>query len=113
MRIEEFDFLPPTGVNFSTVGELSSKELSNVLCRIVRYLDSNNCSETLRTYDDWLEHDGLHFYRRSVSIKEVIDVVCSPGSMIAAMPGDFNVFIGIADKNRRFYLRFYLDQDDT
>lgn len=107
------EFTKPEGINFSCAQEISAVELSKVLCRIVSFVQWLEPYIKLERYDDWWEHDGLHFYRNSISFDALFKLVNSPKSLLDEMPGDFQVFVGIAPENHSWYLRFYLDWDET
>lgn len=106
------EFIKPQGINFSCEEEISADELSKVLCQIVSFVQKLEPYTKLKRYGDWWEHDGLHFYRSSISFDELFKLVNSSNSLWEAMSGDFNVFTGIAPENYSWYLRFYLDWDN-
>jgi hypothetical protein len=66
----------------------------------------------LYRYEDWWEHDGMHFRRESIDIHRLFEIVKSPQSSLEAMPGDLDVFVGIGPENNTWYLRFYLAWDE-
>lgn len=109
------EFVEPQGVNFSSVDDLSATDLSGALFKIVNFIRQLDSYSKFEKYDDWREHDGLHFHRKSISPAELLRIIDSPESLSAAMPGDFYVFIGIAPIDNSWYLRFYLDDknDET
>ncbi len=106
------NFTKPIGINFRSAGELSAPELARLLCRIASYLQNIEPYIKLHRYDDWWEHDGLHFHKSPINFDELFYIVNSPRSLLEAMPGDDFVCIGIAPYNSSWYLRFYLDWDD-
>ena len=106
-------FVKPKGINFLSINVLSAVELSNVLCKTVSFIQQLEPYAKLKRYEDWWEHDGLHFYRDSINLEEFFKIVHSPKSILEAMPGDFEVFVGIAPENNIWYLRFYLDWDEN
>lgn len=116
MKIEKLrimsEFIKPKGVNFSCSKELSAIELSKVLCKTASFIQQLKPYAKLKRYDDWWEHDGLHFYRESINFDQLFSIINSPKALLEAMSGDFNVFVGIAPENNSWYLRFYLDWDD-
>jgi hypothetical protein len=105
-------FIKPKGVNFSCTKELPAVKLSKILCRTTSFIQQLEPYAKLERYDDWWEHDGLHFYRKSIKIEELFTIVNSPKSLLESMPGDFDVSIGLAPENQSWYLRFYLDWDE-
>jgi hypothetical protein len=105
-------FVAPEGINFSSAEDLSAHDLSEALIKIVDFIQQIDSSKKFESYDDWWEHDGLHFYRNSISPAELLRIVSSPESLSQAMPGDFCVFIGIAPADNSWYLRFYLNDED-
>ena len=104
-------FIKPKGINFSSTEDLSAIELSKVLCRTASFIQNLEPYTELERYDDWWEHDGLHFHRGKITFDELFKIINSPKNLLEGMSGDFDVFIGIAPKNNSWYLRFYLDWD--
>lgn len=100
------------GINFSIVNEISAFDLSKLLCKITNFLQTISPDGKLEQYDDWLEHDGLNFHKKSIDFNELFSIIQTPQNIYDAMPEDFNVFIGIAPQNKIWYLRFYLDIDE-
>ena len=100
------------GTNFSSPSELSAVELSKALCRISSFVQSIDPYIKLDRYDDWWEHDGLHFRRNRLTVEDLFSLVGTPRSVLESMSGDEDVFVGILDTNRSFYLRFYLTWSD-
>lgn len=102
----------PQGINFSS-HTLSAPQLARALCRTASFIqDIEPHGLKLQKYHDWWEHDGLHFGKGTMSLHELFEMVSSPRSLLAAMPGDECVFIGIAPDSHVWYLRFYLSWDD-
>lgn len=106
------EFVIPKGTNFSCVEELSAVDFSKVLLKIIHFIQQLDSYSKFERYDDWWEHDGLHFYRNSISCEDLLKIVSSPESLSEAMPGDWYVFIGIAPIDNLWYLRFYLSDED-
>jgi hypothetical protein len=106
------EFVEPKGINFSSVEDLSATELSEALSKIVGFIQRIDLYKNFEQYADWREHDGLHSHRNSIGFEELRRIVGSPTSLSAAMPGDFDVFIGIAPPDNSWYLRFYLNDED-
>ena len=110
---EQTSFPSLKGTTFFCANSLTAVELSGILCRIAQFIQTIAPYSKLERYDDWLEHDGLYFFRRKISVEDLFDIVHSPRSLLESMPGDFDVFIGISDQDTSFYLRFYLDWDEN
>lgn len=98
------------GINFSTVGEISALDLSELLQKTVSFLKKFSPVVNIEQYDDWWEHDGESFHKKSICFDEFFSLIQTPQNIYDAMPEDFNVFIGIAPRNKSWYLRFYLDR---
>ena len=107
------NFTKPKGINFSCLDDLAATELSIALCKTASFIQQINPYDKLYRYNDWWEHDGLHFYREVISVEKLFDLVNSPKSLLEAMTEDFNVFNGIAPKDNSWYLRFYLEWDEA
>ena len=106
-------FNAPQGINFSSK-VLSAPDLSRALCRTVSFVqDIQPYGVELQRYDDWWEHDGLHFPKGAISLHELFEIVKSPQSLLAAVPDDDFVFVGVAPDSQLWYLRFCLAWDDT
>lgn len=101
-----------SGINFST-DEIRAADLSNLLCKIVSFLQNLSPYEKLEQFDDWWEHDGLNFHKRTIAFQTLLDIVVTPKNIFEEMPEDFNVFVGIFSHNKLWYLRFYLDCDEN
>lgn len=106
------EFKKTKGINFSCVEEISANDFSIALSKIVKFIKNLASFQKLERYDDWWEHDGLHFYRSSITLQDLFNIVSSPKSLSEAMTGDWYVFIGIAPVNNDWYLRFYLNDED-
>jgi hypothetical protein len=107
------EFIEPKGINFSCSKEIDSNELSNNLGFIVDFLEKINPNDQLHQFDDWWEHDGLHFYRGKTNFDELKKIVSISGLMQEFKLGNFDVFIGIAPIENNWYLRFYLDEEEN
>ncbi len=106
-------FVKPKGINFSCFEEIPIQELSENLLQIISFLTQIHPKLELNRYEDWWEHDGLHFYRGKVDFDELQRTVTSDRLLQEFKLGDFDVFIGIAPKNNSWYLRFYLDNEEN
>jgi hypothetical protein len=106
------DFIKPTGINFRCVDTLPAPDLARLLCRMVAFLQDIEPYAKLRRYNDWWEHDGLHFYKSPIDFNDLFGIVRSPRSLLEAMPGDEDVLVGMAPQGNSWYLRFYLCWDE-
>jgi hypothetical protein len=106
-------FTKPKGTNFSTGGNLPADILSKALCKTVSFLQTIAPYVKLHRYEDWWEHDGLHFSRGVITFDDLFSVVRSPRALLEAMPGDEDVFIGLAPEDSSWYLRVCLSWDDN
>jgi len=106
------DFQVPDGSNFATSDDIPAAELSKILRNVSAFLQSISPYGKLERYDDWWEHDGLHFYRSALSFEELFEIIHSPRSLLESMPGDFYVFVGVYSKQIPFYLRIHVDWND-
>ncbi len=102
-------FRKPEGVNLSLGRDVPAALLAQALCRAVAFVqDTEPDGAPLQLYHDWWEHDGLHFHRRNITLHHLFEMVQSPRTLLAAMPGDEDVFVGVAPDSGGWYLRFYL-----
>jgi len=90
------NFEKPKGTNFRCSEALGAAELAKLLCKIVIFLQNSEPYAKLQRYDDWWEHDGLHFYKSPIDFRQLFAIVRSPESLLEAMPGDDYVFVGIS-----------------
>ena len=103
---------PLAGINFSST-VLSAPELARALCRTAGFIQEIEVhGNRLLKYDDWWEHDGLHFFKGAITFHELFEIIKSPQSLLQAMPGEEAVFVGVASHSQSWYLRFYLSWDD-
>ena len=78
-----------------------------MLQRIARFLqDLQTSSPELCRYDDWWEHDGLHFEKGPASFHDLFAMVATPRSIFETTPDDHEVSIGISPRDGAWYLRF-------
>lgn len=106
------NFVKPQGINFSSP-QLTAKDLSIALCRIVSFIQNQELYDVdLKKYEDWWEHDGMHFYKRTIDFHDLFRCIDSSRALLEAMPGENNVFVGIAPQSNNWYLRFYLEWDE-
>lgn len=108
------NFIAPEGTNLRSGFHLRAALLSDALSQTVEFLRniSDGDSQLFR-YDDWWEHDGLHFPRKDgiINFDVLSSLVEMPEAIKAAMTGEYNVFIGVAPPSFQWYLRFYYDTD--
>ena len=106
-------FVKPRGVCFLFDGELPAPILSNILCRILNFLQDVAPYTKLQHYEDWWEHDGLHFHRGLIDFDALYGMVNSPQNLLASTPADAYVFVGVAPDDSSWYLRFRAEWDDA
>lgn len=109
---ESDPFRPPNGMNFRCQEQLSVAAASASLCQIASFLQNVALANQLLKFDDWWEHDGLHFMRDQLDIHGLFRVVESGRSIFEATPQDEYVCVGIAPLDRRWYLRFRSEWDE-
>ncbi|MEQ8856274.1 MULTISPECIES: hypothetical protein [Gimesia] len=112
IKPEDQGFQPPGGVNFSTEEFVPLNKLSNALCKIAAFLQNDLHVTQLVRYDDWWQHDGLHFRKADCDIHGLFAMVQTPRSLLLSMPGDELVYVGIAPPDSSWYVRFYVCWDD-
>jgi hypothetical protein len=105
-------FIRPKGTNFRCADALTAKDLAKALCCVARFLQEVEPYEKLERYDDWWEHDGLHFDRASVDFNQLFAMINSPRALLESVPGDEHVFVGVAPVAGGWYLRFRVEWDD-
>lgn len=105
-------FTAPTGINYHCSKDIPIALLSQALCRVSAFIQSLDSNAQLLRYEDWWEHDGLHFERGTVDLRGLFELVESPRALVASMQGDERVFVGIASSDASWYLRFYVSWDD-
>jgi hypothetical protein len=106
------DFRPPQGVRFTPEAECSVAAVSRDLCRIAAFLQSLSPFSKLLQYEDWRDHDGLHFERRKIDFHGLFQLVQTPRALLEATPVDVDVYVGILAEDRSWYLRFRTEWDD-
>lgn len=107
------EFVRPRGRNVRCARELPATALSEVLCRIASFLQTLAPYTRLERYDDWWEHDGLHFHRGSLGFSKLFAMISSPRALLEAVPGDDQVVVGVGRADGSWYLRFRLEWDDA
>ena len=108
------NFVPPHGTNIRSEQRLALDVVSRALTGTVRFLrDIGPPEGRLIRYDDWWEHDGLHFNRPDgdIDFAALARMVETPDALRAAMDGNNDVYAGVAPMDFKWYLRFYHRQD--
>ena len=82
------------------------------MCRIVNFLQGVAPYTKLQHYEDWWEHDGLHFHRSPIDFDALYGMINSPRNLLASTPADAYVFVGVAPDDNSWYIRFRLEWDD-
>lgn len=103
---------PPEGTNFSCQYPVPIASLSGDLCKIAAFLQDKFPHDTLQRFDDWWQHDGLHFEKGTLDWHGLFAIVGSPKGIYESMSGDDDVRIGVASSDGKWYLRFYASWDD-
>ena len=105
-------FSPPDGITFSTSEEVPVFDLCVLLRRISIFLRGVSSPSTdLFLYDDWWQHDGLHFSRGTITFDDLSAMVETPRALFEATPDEHAVFVGIAPRDAGWYLRFRVESD--
>lgn len=103
--------MAPSGICLS-FGEMSAKDLCIVLRAIARFLQELAPYVKLRTFNDWWEHDGLHFPAEDIEIDELFERFGSVKNLFEWVPNDDEVFAGVAPEDSGWYLRYRIEWDD-
>ena len=101
-------FQEPSGINFRPAMPILIKEMEDTLPLIWRFVSAKDPSPILLRYEDWWQHDGLHFEKGKITREVFSKMIGSKGEIIKSMSGDFNVRIGIASPKMEWYLRYYV-----
>ncbi|MGD9161137.1 MAG: hypothetical protein PVG39_22155 [Desulfobacteraceae bacterium] len=101
----------PKGIAYCGNGPLEI--ITKDLLKIAAFLQSIMLfgPDRLIRYDDWWEHDDLHFKKGRTDLHELFTILKTPRTLYDSMPGDDDVFIGIGPEDESWYLRFYVDWD--
>lgn len=105
-------FIHTVGVTFHTTRSQSASLVSKWLCDIVAFLHRHRFLGSLERFDDWLEHDGLHFKRGQIDVHQLFDIIGSVRSLLEACPEDEEVCIGVAPEGGEWYLRIRVEWDE-
>ena len=106
------DFQPIDGVCF-WCEPMPAALLSPLLCDVAAFLQQLDPHAELTRFDDWLEHDGLHFFFGPTDFSRLFACVGSPRDLLDATPEDDYVYCGFEDSARRWYLRFRVEWDEA
>lgn len=105
-------FSPPQGITFRTEDEIAITDLCPLLRQVAVFLQGLQLSSpALRLYQDWWEHDGLHFERHVITFHDLFAMVETPRAIFEATPDEHEVFVGVAPEDTRWYLRFRAEWD--
>jgi hypothetical protein len=106
------NFKEPYGVNFRLAHEVPLGTLRDLLEAVFNFLKPRDASANLFRYDDFWEHDGLHFLKDKLTWEKFKASFREDSGIVESMPGDFNVKVGISPPTMNWYLRYYVDLDD-
>ena len=106
------DFKIPIGINFDCLEEQSIETLSVVLCLIAEFLQGKESNTSLFQYEDWLEHDGLIYYKGKIDFHAFFKIIGTPEQLLKSMQGDEYVHVGVLSTDPSWYLRFYVYWND-
>lgn len=106
------EFVRPDGTCIFSLEAIDAAELSVLLRTIVSFLQLRDPYVRLHRYEDWWEHDGLHFHRDLLDFDRLFALVNSPKSLVESTPPDDLIFVGIAPKNNQWYLRYRVEWND-
>ena len=102
----------PKGVTFSSRDCVAIEELRAALIRIARYLQEKAPHQPLIQYEDWWQHDGLHFEKKRIQLSDLFFYLSTNKSLLESVSEDFEVRVGISDTDHRWYLRYIVDWDE-
>ena len=103
----------PTGTTFSSSRDVPLSTLRLDLLRIARFLQDKVTSSQLIQYDDWWQHDGLHFDKKRISLSDLFAYLETNKTLHESVPDDFEVRVGISDERTSWYLRYIVDWDES
>jgi hypothetical protein len=106
------EFVKPSGVCFSFEVGMPASQLSRVLCKIASFLQEADPYVSLHRYDDWWEHDGLHFKQGRLDINQLFQLVNTSKNLLESTPADESVFVGITPDDNAWYLRYRVEWDE-
>ena len=99
----------PKGIMFYLEEYIPISNLRDILLKITRFIQGKELFNKLCRYDDWWEHDGLHFEKGKIEIGGIFQILKSNRSLYESMPGDDFVRIGISNNEKTWYLIFFVD----
>lgn len=105
-------FVPPIGACYFTDDVVKVEELRLALRDIVPIFRNAEPFAKLKLYDDWWEHDGLHFDRGPLDFDSLFSLIRSNQSLLDSTPSDDFVYVGIAPEDNSWYLRYRVEWDD-
>jgi len=103
----------PNGISFCADGSpllVVVHDLKYVV-RFIQGICDDTQAFSLKFYEDWWEHDGLHFFKTTIGLRELWGMIESPKSLLSAMTGEELVFLGVSDQDNTWYLRFTADTE--
>ena len=97
---------PPIGTTFESDVEAPLDAVIQAANHILAFLQAQNIAPIgLCRYDDWFEHDGLHFRGTKIEFSDAFGLFQTPMSLFEATPDEDLVCIGIAPESNDWYLR--------
>jgi hypothetical protein len=109
--MKSIPLVEPKGINFSLPEFIPARNLPEVVQGIWKFISEKDPSSLLFRYDDWWQHDGLHFFRKEIGTTDFEKTIMNIEEMKKDMPGDFYVYVGICSPQMEWYLRYYIDED--
>ena len=103
-------FTLPDGRTFVASGAAGS--IAADLRSIAAFLQSVTPPGAIIRYEDWIEHDGLHFVRGSMGYPDLFAALGSTRDLLAASPQDADVCLGLAPEGGGWYLRARAEWSD-
>lgn len=92
---------------------VAASDLAHLLCHAAAFLQAvEPHGAQLQHFEDWLQHDGLHFPKGTWTFSHLFASVESPRALLQATPNDEAVCVGVSSASSSWYLRFRLVWDD-
>ncbi|WP_238916767.1 hypothetical protein [Clostridium sp. YIM B02555] len=82
--------------------------IREIVEKIFLYLGRNNLCGKIYRYDDWLQHDGLLFYKKRFTYKKIKRILNDNKSFYNSRNEDYLVRRGYYDSRSRWYVRVYV-----
>lgn len=95
-------FVPPIGVCYFTDEAVKVDELRHALRDTVTAFQNLEPFAKLKIYDDWWEHDGLHFDRGQLDFDSLLSLIRSSQSLLESTPSDDSVYVGVAPEDNNW-----------